>query len=71
MTDRRGGGFGKFLKSNMLTILTIVGVIGGTIGGLILKHVNNDWSKRDIMYIQYPGELFLRCVGRNLLNPTN
>lgn len=58
MTERRG--FGGFLRNNMLTILTIVGVLGGTIGGLALKSGDTQWTKREVMYIQYPGDLFLR-----------
>lgn len=44
----------------MLTILTVIGVLGGTIGGLVLKQGHHEWTKREVMYIQYPGELFLR-----------
>ena len=50
----------KFIKSNMLTFLTVVGVFGGTTLGLILKGDGEGWSQRDVMYIQYPGDLFLR-----------
>lgn len=69
------------LGENLLTIVTIVGVIGelkfssrvtlkaylstfigGTIFGLILKNSGNQWTEREIMYIQYPGDLFLRML---------
>lgn len=50
------------LGENLLTILTIVGVVGGTIFGLILKKSDRQWTQRDIMYIQYPGDLFLRML---------
>jgi solute carrier family 1 (glial high affinity glutamate transporter), member 3 len=55
--DRR-----SVLGENLLTILTIVGVVGGTIFGLILKKSDQHWTQRDIMYIQYPGDLFLRML---------
>lgn len=55
--DRR-----SFLGENLLTILTIVGVVGGTCFGLILKKSDYHWTERDIMYIQYPGDLFLRML---------
>jgi Na+/H+-dicarboxylate symporter len=55
--DRR-----SVLGENLLTIVTIVGVIGGTIFGLILKKSDHVWTERDIMYIQYPGDLFLRML---------
>lgn len=55
--DRR-----SVLGENLLTIVTIIGVIGGTIFGLILKKSDHVWTERDIMYIQYPGDLFLRML---------
>lgn len=55
--DRR-----SVLGENLLTILTIIGVVGGTIFGLILKKSDHHWTQRDIMYIQYPGDLFLRML---------
>lgn len=50
-----------FIKRNLLTIFTCVGVLSGCIVGLTIKNFSKDvWSKRQIMYIQYPGDLFLR-----------
>lgn len=52
---------GSFLKENSLTILTVIGVCTGSAVGLLLKHnTTGEWSKRDIMYIAFPGECFLR-----------
>ncbi|CRL04129.1 CLUMA_CG017240, isoform A [Clunio marinus] len=56
-TERR-----SVLGENLLTIVTIIGVIGGTVFGLILKNSNREWTQREIMYIQYPGDLFLRML---------
>lgn len=50
------------LGENLLTIITIIGVVGGTVFGLILKKSDHIWTERDIMYIQYPGDLFLRML---------
>lgn len=69
------------LKENLLTIITIIGVVGkfrirnrlswwltftsftgGTVFGLILKNSGTQWTEREIMYIQYPGDLFLRML---------
>lgn len=51
----------NFVKDNLLTILTVVGVVGGTLSGLGIKYMSESaWTQREIMYIQYPGDLFLR-----------
>lgn len=50
-----------FIQRNLLTILTCVGVLSGVAFGLIVKNTSSEpWTKRQIMYIQYPGDLFLR-----------
>lgn len=54
----------SFLKNNLLTIFTVIGVFGGTGLGLALKSSSTTWSQRDVMYIQYPGDLFLRYCPR-------
>ncbi|XP_055688090.1 excitatory amino acid transporter 3 [Lutzomyia longipalpis] len=51
-----------FIKRNLLTMLTIVGVFGGTIVGLLLKVGSDTWTEREVMYLQYPGDLFLRML---------
>uniref|UniRef100_A0A6B2EB49 Amino acid transporter n=1 Tax=Phlebotomus kandelakii TaxID=1109342 RepID=A0A6B2EB49_9DIPT len=51
-----------FFKKNLLTMLTIVGVFGGTIVGLLLKMGSEHWTQREVMYLQYPGDLFLRML---------
>lgn len=50
-----------FIQRNLLTILTCVGVLSGVVVGLVVKGSSKEpWTKREIMYIQYPGDLFLR-----------
>lgn len=60
------GCFKKFVKENLLTVLTIVGVVGGSLTGILLRSDNPDgssnWTKRDLMYLQFPGDLFLRML---------
>ncbi|CAB3229050.1 unnamed protein product [Arctia plantaginis] len=51
-----------FVFENLLTILTVVGVLSGTLLGCGLRASGHQWSKRDVMYFQYPGELFLRML---------
>ncbi|EAT44113.1 AAEL004496-PA [Aedes aegypti] len=52
----------RFVKSNLLTFLTVIGVFGGTTLGLMLKNSSEPWTQREVMYIQYPGDLFLRML---------
>lgn len=51
-----------FLKRNSLTFFTMVGVLGGTCFGLALKEINPDWTVRHRMYLQFPGDIFLRML---------
>lgn len=50
----------SFVQNNLLTLLTIIGVFGGGTLGIMLKNSGAVWSPRDIMYLQFPGDLFLR-----------
>lgn len=51
------------IRKNLLPILTISGVSGGVILGLILRYSRDTpWTKREIMYVGYIGELFLRAL---------
>uniref|UniRef100_A0A182Q9C9 Amino acid transporter n=1 Tax=Anopheles farauti TaxID=69004 RepID=A0A182Q9C9_9DIPT len=54
-----------FVRRNLLTTLTILGVIVGIALGLGLRAVPDDgetWSQRDVTYINYVGDLFLRTL---------
>ncbi|XP_074036934.1 excitatory amino acid transporter 3 [Leptinotarsa decemlineata] len=53
----------SFIRRNLLTILTIIGVVGGTITGIVLRATTGGhWSKREVMYLAFPGEIFLRML---------
>ncbi|KAF7397622.1 hypothetical protein HZH68_008844 [Vespula germanica] len=54
----------KCMSENSLTLLTIFGVCAGTLIGFILRNINKPegWTSREIMYIQFPGDLFLRIL---------
>ncbi|KAL6260827.1 hypothetical protein P5V15_008483 [Pogonomyrmex californicus] len=56
------------LSHNALTILTVCGVIGGVILGIILRNSRERWTPREIMYINYVGDLFLRML-KSLILP--
>ncbi|TRY77407.1 hypothetical protein TCAL_07613 [Tigriopus californicus] len=50
------------LRGSALTIATIIGVFSGVFLGLALRQRETRWTEREIMYITYPGELFLRML---------
>uniref|UniRef100_A0A6A7FSK6 Amino acid transporter n=1 Tax=Hirondellea gigas TaxID=1518452 RepID=A0A6A7FSK6_9CRUS len=52
-----------FFKRNLLPFLTISGVLSGAALGLILRYSRDtSWSKREVMYVGYLGEIFLRAL---------
>lgn len=58
-----------FLQRNLLTMLTVAGVLGGTITGCIIRAVQTEkWSEREVMYLQFPGDMFLRML-KSLIIP--
>lgn len=63
-----GSKFATFMKLNALTMLTVAGVVFGIGLGLILRNSRDNWTKREIMYINYVGELFLRML-KSLILP--
>merc|ERR1712179_503108 len=53
----------SFLRSNLLTIATFAGVIAGIVLGVILRaSKEEEWSKRDAMYVSFVGKLFLSAL---------
>ncbi|XP_045102788.1 excitatory amino acid transporter 3-like isoform X4 [Portunus trituberculatus] len=51
------------INANLLPILTVSGVTGGIVLGLILRYSRDEpWTKREVMYVGYIGELFLRAL---------
>ncbi|XP_078050317.1 excitatory amino acid transporter 3 isoform X2 [Augochlora pura] len=53
----------KILLKQKIILKTILGVCAGIILGSILKSFTvQPWSKRSIMYLKFPGELFMRLV---------
>ena len=59
----------SFLKDNLLTILTLVGVIIGVVLGVSLKETSSEpWTQREAMYLSFIGDLFLNML-RSLIIP--
>ncbi|KAL0127064.1 hypothetical protein PUN28_005409 [Cardiocondyla obscurior] len=56
------------LSQNALTLLTVSGVVGGVVLGIILRNVRDKWTEREIKYIGYVGDLFLRML-KSLILP--
>lgn len=60
------------MSENLLMMLTVGGVFLGCIVGFMLKYSKSEesggWTKREIMYIQFPGDLFLRML-KSLILP--
>lgn len=52
----------KAFQVYRLTALTIVCVLLGLIIGLICRKYAKDWTERHFMYIEMPGELYLRML---------
>ncbi|CAK9815724.1 Excitatory amino acid transporter 3 [Anthophora quadrimaculata] len=53
----------KRILRQKLIVMTVIGVCAGISSGLILKtFTSQPWSTRDIMYLKFPGELFMRLV---------
>lgn len=58
----------RFLKANALTLLTVAGVILGGGLGFILKASKETWTAREIMYVGFIGEIFLKML-KSLIIP--
>lgn len=52
----------RCLKTNSLTLATVAGVLLGGIVGAILRSAKDDWTEREVMYIGFLGQLFLRML---------
>lgn len=55
------GNFVSCLRGNALTLLTLLAVIFGIGLGFGLRSARS-WTPREVMYLNYPGEIFLRML---------
>lgn len=59
----RNSKFTNCLRTNLLTILTVGGVVSGIVLGLVLRETSNEkWTAREVMYLNFVGDLFLRIL---------
>jgi Na+/H+-dicarboxylate symporter len=57
------------LRGNLLTFLTVIGVFGGVVFGVILRTSRDgEWTEREIMYVSYFGDIFLQML-KSLILP--
>lgn len=57
------------LRTNMLTLLTVGGVVGGVVLGFALRSMRDDrWPARQISYVNFVGDIFLRML-KSLILP--
>lgn len=57
------------IRGNLLTMLTVLGVVGGCVLGFILRFSREGkWKEREAMYIAFPGDIFLRML-KSLIIP--
>lgn len=50
------------LRENLLAILTVLGVLAGVALGLGLRSREDPYTNREVMYVKYVGDLFLRML---------
>jgi len=52
---------------SLLTVLTVIGVAIGIGLGLGLRETKDKWSPRDVVYLKFVGDLFLRTLSALIL----
>lgn len=59
----RSKGWWEKFKKSFLPVMTVVSVVAGVSVGLTLRfNASSRWTEREVMYIQFPGDLFLRML---------
>ncbi|XP_071041947.1 excitatory amino acid transporter 3 [Parasteatoda tepidariorum] len=51
----------RIFGENLITVATLLGVVAGIALGFGLKKVKT-WTEREVMYVNFPGELFLNML---------
>lgn len=52
----------KLVHKNLLPLCTFGAVLGAIILGIIIRATSGKWTARELMYLEFPGEMFLRCL---------
>ena len=53
---------GENMKENLMLVLLLGSVILGCVVGFIIRQTGVTFGKRDIMYLQFPGEILMRML---------
>lgn len=61
-TDNRRDRIKELVKQNLLAIVTLSAVLLAVILGIIIRNVTNKWDERSLMYLEFPGDVFLRML---------
>lgn len=56
------------MGKHLLVIATFISVVLGVITGITIQQTTEKWSERNIMYLNFVGEIFLRML-RSLILP--
>lgn len=60
---RPGQRVAQCLRGNLLTTLTVLGVLSGVAVGFVMRSAKSSpWTAREIVYVQFVGDLFLRML---------
>lgn len=53
----------SFLKTNLHTLLTALAVVVAIVGGIVIRLTSEKpWTEKQLEYLEFPGELFLRAL---------
>lgn len=49
-------------RQNLLAIVTFSSVLLAVIFGIVIRSLTGKWSERSLMYLEFPGDIFLRML---------
>lgn len=52
----------KLAQENILPLTTFAAVLGAIILGIIVRASTEKWTARQLVYLEFPGEMFLRAL---------
>ncbi|KAH9399210.1 hypothetical protein TYRP_018119 [Tyrophagus putrescentiae] len=52
----------KLARENLLPLTTFAAVLGAILLGIVVRGTTPTWTARQLMYLEFPGEMFLRAL---------